>query len=96
MPIDYEVGNWFTATHPASLFRNNVMVTKPGPGERLVLFNRVFSRRPTGGEADKRMLETADDYRGVLTEVFNLDVTEADIAVILTLLANQGATPFDP
>jgi N-hydroxyarylamine O-acetyltransferase len=96
LPIDYEVGNWFTATHPASLFRNNVMVTRPGPGERLVLFNRIFSRRPTEGAAEKRVLETADDYRGVLTEVFNLDVTEADIAAILAVLENQGPAPFDP
>jgi N-hydroxyarylamine O-acetyltransferase len=95
-PVDYEVSNWFTATHPASIFRNSVIATRTRHNGRLALFNRVFTRRPTGGVAEKRMLETAGDYRTVLTEAFNLEVTEADIAAILACLKNQAPAPFDP
>ncbi|HVY14768.1 MAG TPA: arylamine N-acetyltransferase [Rhodopila sp.] len=95
-PVDFEAANWFTATHPASVFRNNVVATRPVPGGRLVLFNGIFTRRTTAGVADKQAVTSAADYRRVLVDAFGLAVTEEDVATILALRERQGPVTFDP
>jgi N-hydroxyarylamine O-acetyltransferase len=48
-PVDYEVSNWFTSTHPASIFRKMLLVQKPGAEARLLLQNRkLIVQRPEG------------------------------------------------
>jgi N-hydroxyarylamine O-acetyltransferase len=45
--VDYEVANHYTATHPDSFFRKQLMVHIPGPEVRVTLFGRrVIERRP--------------------------------------------------
>ncbi len=45
-PIDRELANWFTSTHPQSHFRNRLMVARALPeGRRLALLNRDFTIR---------------------------------------------------
>lgn len=94
--IDFEVANWFTATHPGSLFRTNVIATKPEDGSRIVLFNRAFTRRWKDGSAEKHTLADEADYYAVLTEVFRLPVTDQEIDAIMALLADQAPVSFDP
>jgi len=73
-PIDYEVGNWFTSTHPASKFRQTLMVAMTRPEARYALLNNRFTVRPVGGAAERRMLD-ADEMQEVLGEVFGLPVS---------------------
>ncbi len=42
LPVDYEVANHFTSTWPGSSFVQHVTVQRPGPSERLVLWERSF------------------------------------------------------
>ena len=48
-PVDYEVANFYTACHPDSFFRKQLMVHIPGPEMRVTLFGRkLMERRPDG------------------------------------------------
>ena len=45
MPVDYEVANWFTPTHPESVFVRNLIATRPAARCRYTLFNDKFTIR---------------------------------------------------
>ena len=51
LPVDYEVANHFTSTWPGSSFVKHVTVQRPGPDERLVLWERSFVVQSFGNEA---------------------------------------------
>ena len=63
-PVDYEVANYHTSTHPNSFFRKQLMVHMPGPEVRVTLVNRrLIERRPEGSSEvvlpdDEAILET--------------------------------------
>jgi N-hydroxyarylamine O-acetyltransferase len=50
LPVDYEVANHFTSTWPGSSFVKHVTVQRPGPHERLVLWERSFVVQRVGSE----------------------------------------------
>jgi N-hydroxyarylamine O-acetyltransferase len=59
-PIDYEVANWFTSTHPSSRFVQNLVVSRAGPErKRSALFDRELIVRK-GALAEKQIIETPD------------------------------------
>lgn len=74
--VDYKVGNWFTATHPDSLFRNNLTVSRTTDQARYTLSNSRYSIRYTNGGLDRHTL-TADEIATVLAQVFRLPVEPA-------------------
>jgi N-hydroxyarylamine O-acetyltransferase len=90
LAIDYEVANWFTATHPASPFVSNLIVARPGPrGARNTLFNgRVTVRRP-GERAERSVLDDADFGRE-LEARFGLTLPDADVTAALDVLDRKG------
>jgi N-hydroxyarylamine O-acetyltransferase len=56
---DYEAGNWWTSTHPTSLFRNHLVATKVTPQARYTLIDgRLTTRRP-GEEPEHVALDVA-------------------------------------
>ncbi len=72
-PIDRELANWFTSTHPQSHFRNRLMAARAlADGGRLTLVNRELSTRRRTGEADIRMLHTPNELLDVLAADFGL------------------------
>lgn len=71
-PVDLELGNWYSHTHPQAHFRNNLLVARATPDGRCTLFNREFTRRHRDGRAEKRTLATPDELLAVLAEHFNL------------------------
>ena len=70
---DYAIGNWYTSTHPQSLFRNNLLLERLQTDVRLSLLNRKLTRRFRDGRAESRWLETAGDLARVLADDFALD-----------------------
>ena len=53
--IDREVAHWFTATSPASHFRNRLLVARAGPnGTRHTILNHEYSERAASGHATKQ------------------------------------------
>ena len=69
-PSDYTLGNWYTSTHPQSLFRNNLMLERRLPDVRISLVNRKLTRRYTDGRIEQRLLTDAAELLRVLTEDF--------------------------
>jgi N-hydroxyarylamine O-acetyltransferase len=72
-PIDREVANWYTSTHPASHFKSRLWVARAlADGGRLSLLNRELRVRRRDGTADVRVLDTPDELVSVLAERFGL------------------------
>ncbi len=72
-PIDFEVGNWFTSTHPSSRFRQNMIVARVDRDRRLSLSNADFAIRFNDGRVEKRTIGSADELVEVLGKQFGLN-----------------------
>jgi N-hydroxyarylamine O-acetyltransferase len=89
---EYEICNWFTASHPESPYRSNLIAARPGPDKtRVTLFNARLTVRHANGEAERRMLKISSEYRDVLSETFGLELSDADLAIALDTVARKGA-----
>ena len=89
---EYEICNWFTASHPDSPYRSNLIAARPGPGKtRITLFNARPNVRYANGDVERRMLVDTADYRDVLAETFGLELSEAELARALETVAYKGA-----
>jgi N-hydroxyarylamine O-acetyltransferase len=73
-PIDRELANWYTSTHPESRFRQRLIVARALPdGERLTLVNRELTRRNRHGQAVTRQLKSHGELTDVLATEFGLE-----------------------
>jgi N-hydroxyarylamine O-acetyltransferase len=70
-PIDFEVANWYTSTHPDSRFRHNLIVSCATREARYVLYNRELS---TYGRDSKqtRSVDDPEELLEVLASRFGL------------------------
>ena len=75
--VDFEMGNHFTATHPASLFRNRVMASAVTPDGRVNIMNRDVTVL-SGGEASTSQLPDRAALRALLAQRFGIDLPEAE------------------
>jgi N-hydroxyarylamine O-acetyltransferase len=78
LPIDYEQANWFTATHPESLFTNHLRMARPEPDRRYALFDRAFTVRYRDGSVARRTLAGAADLAEVLKSCFRIAPSAAE------------------
>lgn len=69
---DYEPLNWFTATHPASPFPNQLMAARAEPHRRLALSDARFTIRERDRPPVERTLESLGELGEVLTVEFGL------------------------
>jgi|SRR5579871_6004875 len=89
---EYEICNWFTASHPDSPYRSNLIAARPGPDRsRITLFNARLTVRDASGNSDRRLLADRAEYRAVLTEIFGLELSEAELSNALETVAQKGA-----
>ena len=73
LPIDREVGNWYTSAHPRSHFKERLMVARALPeGRRISLQNRELTLRERDGRADRRLIGSPDELLEVLEARFGL------------------------
>lgn len=79
---DYELGNWFTSTHPSSLFVNYLIAERPAPGLRKMLFNDMLMLRAVGEEPETHMLSSAEEIAAALDEHFDLPVAQDKVPVL--------------
>jgi N-hydroxyarylamine O-acetyltransferase len=70
-PVDYQVANWYTSTHPSSVFRSMLRVQLPGPDVRTMLVNRTLTETTTEGSRETAIADDADLLR-VLENRFRL------------------------
>lgn len=93
MRVDYEVANWFTSTHPQSLFLNHLIASRPGTGCRYALFNNRFTVRRLDSAGERRILSGEAEFGDVLAERFGLTPAPGHIATIAALAAERAAHP---
>lgn len=70
---DYKVANWYTAAHPDSHFRKNLMVARTSTMARYTLLNGRYTVRYSDGRTHREILG-ADDIERVLGDTFQLPV----------------------
>ena len=84
---DYEVGNWFTSTYPASIFTTGLMASLAPEGRRLNLLNTGLTTYFADGRVEERILESASALHQALTRDFGMDVSPEEAAQAFAKLA---------
>jgi N-hydroxyarylamine O-acetyltransferase len=89
---EYEIANWFTASHPQSPYLNNIIAARPGPNRtRLTLFNARFNVRHATGQVERRMLQGEAEFRAVLTDAFGVHLSHDELTTALAYMEQRGA-----
>lgn len=76
-PIDFEVGNHFTATHPSSSFVNRIMLRALTDDGRVSVMNRDVTIR-RGAEVQTLQLPDRTALRALLAGHFGFDLPEVE------------------
>lgn len=71
-PIDFEMANWFTSTHPQALFVRNLLIARVVGDTRVNLRNDELAIRRPDGSVEHRRLMDAKDLRRALEDTMGL------------------------
>lgn len=71
---DFEVGNWYTSTHPSVHFRTDLLVSIKADDRRYTLVNNILYTYIPGSETEKRVLISLNEMRNILTDVFGINL----------------------
>ena len=78
LPVDDELGNWFTSANPASHFTFSLTAARSPAGRRHALRNFDYTVHVPGEESAKRRLESPDEICAVLEEDFGVEIPDRD------------------
>ncbi|MFI4935444.1 MAG: arylamine N-acetyltransferase [Caulobacterales bacterium] len=70
---DYVMSNWFTSTHPQSLFISTLLAERLTAEARFNLINNRLTERYHDGRVVERTLSDAEAFGEALDQVFNLE-----------------------
>ena len=88
---EYEVANWYTATHPDAPYLSNIIAARPLPdGSRVTMFNGRVTLRALNGQSTRRQLESSNAFGAVLRDEFGLDVPDEDLREMLRIVEQRG------
>jgi len=76
-PVDFEMGNHFTATHPDSLFVSRIMMRALTPEGRITVMNREVTRWNASTPRTSQLPDRTA-LRALLIEHFGFDLPEAE------------------
>ncbi|KMQ69115.1 hypothetical protein ACM39_03110 [Chryseobacterium sp. FH2] len=71
---DLEISNWYIATHPSSLFKENLVVTKVDEIARYVLNNNCLHVRYNNGVKEIIEINNHSELLTLLENVFNINL----------------------
>ena len=74
--IDYEIGNWYVSTHPASVFVGQLKAALLAPGKRHTLNNANYAVHHLDRPSEKRAIESADELLTILQATFGIRLPE--------------------
>jgi N-hydroxyarylamine O-acetyltransferase len=85
---EFEMGNWFTSTHPKSRFRKELFLARSDAGVRYGMLDNVLTVHRLNGATERRILVNAAEIRDAIADIFlirapadpQLDVTLAKLA----------------
>ncbi len=88
---EYEITNWYTATHPDTPYQGNIIVAKPGPEQDPDDHVQRASDNPRRGRrAEKRWLATKSEFGDVLRGEFGLNMTDQEIDECIATMKAKG------
>ncbi|RKP56050.1 arylamine N-acetyltransferase [Pararobbsia silviterrae] len=90
--IDYAPLNWFTSTHPESIFKHHLMAAIVTRGARHGLLDNRLTTRHADGTQTSRTLD-ADELARVLVEPFGLTIEPEWRALIERLARDEAEAP---
>ncbi|MFI6983150.1 arylamine N-acetyltransferase [Embleya sp. NPDC050154] len=70
--VDFEVANWYAATHPSSPFRHTLRVQRSGPHERAYIEDRLLTVVRSDGSREERELKDDHEVLRLLVHDFGL------------------------
>ena len=77
LPVDDELGNWWTSANPASHFTFTLIATRSPHGRRQALRNLEYTIHVPGQESERRRL-TPQQVCTVLEQDFGITVPDQD------------------
>jgi N-hydroxyarylamine O-acetyltransferase len=86
---DYEVGNWFTSTHPDVIFTHNLLAQHLTPEMRTSLFNTKLTRRRPDGDAEVVELANPEELARAMVEELGM-APPADAAALFARLPKEA------
>lgn len=88
---EYEITNWYIATHPDTPYQGNIIVARPGPNRtRITMYNSRVTVRDADGCADKRWLKNESEYFDVLRGDFGLNMSDDEIRQCVAVMKSKG------
>lgn len=88
---EYEITNWYTATHPETPYQGNIIAARPGPDRsRITMYNARVTVREADGTAQKRWLTEEAEFRDVLRDEFGLNLSDDEIRVCIEVMRQKG------
>jgi N-hydroxyarylamine O-acetyltransferase len=76
-PADWEVHNWFTSTHPDSLFTKSLIAARPVGDLRYALLNDRLSIHHTDGTIERRNASDPSELATLLDNFFDIHLPGA-------------------
>jgi N-hydroxyarylamine O-acetyltransferase len=85
--IDYDMANWWVATHPNAFLRHHLLVARSTPRGRLTLFDDTLSLRSgAGARPEERRLATRAEIADALADAFGLAISDTDLDAVMRVL----------
>ncbi|RQQ56874.1 arylamine N-acetyltransferase family protein [Burkholderia stagnalis] len=91
--IDYEAANWFTSTHPDSLFVNDVIACRVLPDRRASMFNTGLTLRDASGVGQTVTFDDAAAWGACLRDTIGIDTTGFDLDALFARAVARTAVP---
>lgn len=84
-PVDCDVHNHYTATHPRSPFTGQIVAFRTSLDERHLLHGRVLTTQPQAGVDRERRLSVSEALTA-LHEIFDIQLGDSEVERLLPLL----------
>lgn len=77
-PVDFVMGNWFTSTHPSSIFVRSKVVSLGAIGKRTLLLDRELKIRE-GSSITTRTIKDEPAYLAALRDLFGIHLPDGAV-----------------
>jgi N-hydroxyarylamine O-acetyltransferase len=90
LAVDWDVANWYTATHPTSIFTRSLMVTRSLGDARYALLDDRFRIYRADGSIDQRIMATPEALRSLLQDEFAIRLPDGCAPVLARFVGKGG------
>ncbi|MBC2604931.1 arylamine N-acetyltransferase family protein [Pelagicoccus albus] len=86
-PVDLEIGNWYSCTHPKARFRNSLLVAQISSNGRIMISDTELITRDWNGHSVRTAIEGKAQLKELLKTRFDLELDHFDQLPFPTPLA---------